>query len=109
MKNEICILLTAVALTGCATTLSTKDPAAYEASLEQAKTTLKTNNALAMFEKYYNKPDHKAWAQSKATKASSYVTNKTTAEYAIELALENCNQQLLKNMMRSQIEYPVKL
>ncbi|TCS42060.1 hypothetical protein [Reinekea marinisedimentorum] len=96
MKNQICIFLTAFALTGCATTLSTKDPAAYEESYEQAKVTLKTNNALGMYEKYYNKPDHKAWAQSKGTRASSYVTNKTTADFAIELALENCNQQLLK-------------
>lgn len=96
MKNKICILLTAFAFTGCATTLSTKDPAAYAESYDKAAVTLKTNNALSMFEKYYNKPDHKAWAQSKTTKASSYVTNKTTTEHAIELALENCNQQLLK-------------
>ncbi|TEW52442.1 hypothetical protein [Psychromonas algicola] len=96
MKIKLCILLTAIALSGCATTLSEENPSAYAESLAQAKVIFKSKTGAPRYEKYYNFPNHKAWAQSKVSSANSYVTNKTSKEFAIEIAIENCNQLLLK-------------
>jgi len=96
MKKSALTLVALFTLSGCATTLSEEDPAAYEASLDSAKVILKSNQALNKYKKYYNFPGHKAFAQSKVNGTGGYSVNNTSKEYAIEVALELCHQRLLK-------------
>jgi len=96
MKNNIIILVALLTLSGCMTTQSGKDPAAYEASLNTAKRVLKSNRALERYENYYDFPSHKAFAQSKVSAAYSYSSFNAEKEYAIEKALELCHEALLK-------------
>ena len=95
MKNKLCLLFTVLVLTGCATT-SDEENTLYAQSLEQANITLKSNNAVKLYKKYYYKPDHKAFAQSKINSTVAYATNRTGTEYAIEAALKKCHELLLK-------------
>ena len=83
-------------MSGCSTQLSEKQPEQYANSLEKAKTLIKSNRGVDKYEKYYNAPSHKAFAQSKINSTGSFATNKTSKEYAIETALEDCNRRLLK-------------
>lgn len=96
MKKYICVLVAIVSLTACTTTPSDADPLAYKKSLEQAKTILKTNKSVKKYEKYYNLPNSKAFAQSKVNSAAAYATNKTSVKFAMDIALEICHQRLLK-------------
>ena len=96
MKIKLCILLTAIALSGCATTFSEENPSAYAESLAQAKVLLKSNKGVEKYEKYYNLSNHKALAQSKVSSAGAYSSNRTSKKFAMESALEICNQRLLK-------------
>lgn len=95
MKNKLSLLCVAVILSGCAST-SEKDPEAYAKSLAQAKTVLKSNRAIELYQKYYDLPDNKAFAQSKVSGAVSYVTFSGSKELAASQALERCNDLLLK-------------
>jgi len=96
MKNSALILLALLTLSGCVTTRSEKDPAAYEASLNTAKIILKSNQGVERYEKYYDLVSHKAFAQSKVNSAGAYSSGNAKREYAIENALELCNKRLLK-------------
>lgn len=68
----------------------------FEESYKKAKKVLKSNKALNKYEKYYYENENKAIAQSKINSAWQFVYNRTSKEYAIEDALNMCNQRLLK-------------
>jgi hypothetical protein len=93
MKNKVCLLFVVLVLAGCATT---DEENLYAESLAQAKTILKSNRSVEMYEKYYHKPNHKAFVQSKVNGTSAYATFNTSTEFAIESALERCNDMLRK-------------
>ena len=95
MKNKLSVLCVAVVLSGCAS-LSEENPEAYAESLVQAKTVLKSNRAIELYQKYYDLPDNKAFAQSKVSGAVYYVTFSGSKKLAASQALERCNDLLLK-------------
>ena len=85
-----------VVLTGCASSLSRKNPVEFAESLAEAKTILKSNRAIEVYQKYYDLPTHKAFAQSKISSVAAYATFRGTKRLAISEALKNCNELLLK-------------
>lgn len=95
MKNKLTVLCVAVVLSGCAS-LSEKNPEAYAESLAVAKETLKTNTNVDKYKKYYNAPNHKAFALSKVSSAAAYSSNHASKRSAMESALDICNERLLK-------------
>lgn len=95
MKKTICLLFTAIILTGCSA-VSEKEQAEYAKSLEQAKTILKSNKAVEKYEVYYDQESHKAWAQSNIDAKWAYTSDKTTKEHAMDTAIKLCHKSLLK-------------
>ncbi|MCV2403248.1 hypothetical protein OFY17_10190 [Marinomonas sp. C2222] len=75
---------------------NTTKPSDYATALEKAKKVLKSNRAIPLFEKYYHKPNHKVFVQSKVHAGVAYSTNKTSVEAAKEIAMGTCHKNLLK-------------
>ncbi|MCV2403247.1 hypothetical protein OFY17_10185 [Marinomonas sp. C2222] len=90
MYKFIGMLAVLVVLAGCA-----KDPV-YLESLQQGEHLLRSEKAVQFYEKYYEYPQHKAFAQSKNGSLRAYASYKTNEIYAIEDALARCNTGVLK-------------
>jgi hypothetical protein len=95
MNNKLYLLIAVISLSGCARQ-SEQNPEQYAKSLETAKTIIKHNTGINKYERYYNAPNHKAWAKSKVSGAWSYTADHYSKESAMEEVLKRCNNNLLK-------------
>ena len=97
MIKVIGLLTVFIGLASCSS-LSQADLEGYSKSLEKGKTILKSNIAVEKFKKYYNAPNHKAFAQSKINGAGAYSTNMTNSEFAVESALEKMSSKTIEKV-----------